>query len=201
MSTVEFKPSGNVIDYLGVAKNLLPGIALIGAAIYYRELITKLINTVKLSDLGDIRILWPLGIIIVCILVVIVSVARGIQLFKGVSRYLVDPESIIIPHAIGSTKIPFQKIDAVTVDELMSHAHTHRTPKGGTKTTVDYTDSAGEPVKIDAGFLLGNAPYTSHFGGKCLLVRLKDKKCIALTPEDPEEMAKVLSEKIGSKSD
>ena len=201
MSTVEFKPMENERDYLGLARAFLPGVALIVASIYYRTLIYSLINSMSYSSLSDIRVLWPLAIILVCIIIVVGSVLNGIQMIKGVSRYIYDGQSIIIPHTIGSTKIPLEKIDQVTVDELTSHTHTHRTQKGGTKTTLHYTNSTGESVKINSGYLpLGNAPYTSHFGGKCLLVRLKDKKCIALTPEDPEEMAKVLNKKLGSQN-
>jgi len=205
MSTVEFKPREAARDYLFIPSKFAPAVLIVGAIVWFsitqHAFFNSLMSNFGSLNFRDPSVLIPAAIILIAIVASIGSLFSGIQGYRGVTRYLFDGQSIMIPHTVGSTKIPLKKIDGVNVDELTSHVHTHmsRSSKGKTTTTrtVHYTNLAGENVQIDSGWLpYAKAPYVSDYSGKCLLVRLKNNKCIALTPEDVEGMAKVVSEKL-----
>lgn len=60
-------------------------------------------------------------------------------------------------------------------------------------------NSKGEDIKVSSSmFPSFNGLFISVGDGECVLLRLRNKDLIALTPEDPGEMFKVLSSHVSS---
>jgi hypothetical protein len=151
-------------------------------------------------DPGFIIFNIPLfGFIFILFILGVIRLIGNIQGIFGVRRYVFDGRSIMVPHALGRTKIPIDSIEEVDVDQLLRKVVKQPKFRGGMSTTIYDVDSAGNSVRTFSGILpYCYAPLASVSGGSCLLVKLRGKdERVALTPESPEDLAKAINEVLG----
>ena len=131
--------------------------------------------------------------IVLFLLITYMGLITGLQSYRGVSRYVLTDSELVVHHGLGSTKIPFEKIENVKVDSMNMYG-------GGRKQKGWTGDSDGNKLETSRNIWLPPLPgakYANSISGGCAVAKLKGgNDRIALTPVDLDGFVKELSSRI-----
>jgi len=131
----------------------------------------------------------------------LIAFIMGVQKFLGASAYIINDNFLTVRHAFGKTKIPFDAVEYVSKDTIRRIVHTSRTRGNLITMSVSFVNSKEKDLKVSSSFLPTlNGLFISVGDGECVLLQMRNKNLIALTPEDPEEMFKVLLAHMSSRT-
>ncbi len=185
MSTIDFKPAKGKRPYpLSTVSGLVGGAIFMGAPVYMQQLSGMPLNPITLF----LAFFFLIG------LYLFTSTTQGLI---GARMYRLDSDSVIVTHGLGKTKIPLRDVVEVRRSQIRSYSETHRNSKGKSYTDTHFMDIDGNGIRVRSGLLpYCGGMFISTGEGDCVLLGTRKKDPVALTPSNPEEMARAISDRL-----